>query len=85
MKETNHPRWAFIVDPIVGNGHALKTEKEIKKQVKLRNLTAEFVRSEKKGHASVLAEEMAKKGNPKRNSPSSTPLALAEGMPVATI
>lgn len=62
MKEVNHSRWAFIVNPVAGNGHALKTELEIKKQVKLRNLTAEFVRSKEKGHASQLAAELAQKG-----------------------
>lgn len=62
MKDSNQARWAFIVNPVAGGGHTLKTEKEIRKQVKSRNLTAEFVRSEEKGHASILAEELAKKG-----------------------
>ncbi|MBE0649487.1 MAG: diacylglycerol kinase family lipid kinase [Bacteroidales bacterium] len=62
MKETTRPTWAFIVNPVAGSGHALITEQEIKKQVKERNLTAEFVRSEKKGHATELASELAQKG-----------------------
>ncbi len=62
MKETDRPAWAFIVNPVAGSGHALKTEEEIKKQIALRSLAAEIVRSEAKGHATVLAEEAARKG-----------------------
>ena len=62
MKETNHPAWAFIVNPVAGSGHALKTETEIKKQIAARGLNAEIVRSEEKGHASTLAAAMAQNG-----------------------
>ncbi|MBN2614882.1 MAG: diacylglycerol kinase family lipid kinase [Bacteroidales bacterium] len=62
MKESTSPRWAFIVNPVAGGGHALTTEEEIRKQLKKRNLTAEFVRTKEHGHASLLAEELVNKG-----------------------
>ena len=62
MKETDQTRWAFIVNPVAGNGHALKAEEEIRKQLKKRNLTAPCVRTREHGHASILAEELANQG-----------------------
>ncbi|MBN2638239.1 MAG: diacylglycerol kinase family lipid kinase [Bacteroidales bacterium] len=62
MQNNSPNKWAFIINPVAGSGHALITEKEIEKQIDLRKLDAEIVRSLEKGHASKLASEMAHKG-----------------------
>jgi len=60
--ETDLMKWAFIVNPVAGNGYSLIVEKELIKQLEQRNIQAKLVRTEKHGHASQLAEELAKEG-----------------------
>jgi len=61
MNETTNPRWAFIVNPVAGNGKSLVVEKQLKIEIEKRNLIAETAPTERKNHASELAENFAKR------------------------
>jgi len=54
-------KWAFIVNPVAGNGASLIVEKELRIQLKKRNIVAEIVKTKRNGHASELAKELAQK------------------------
>jgi len=58
----NKNKWAFIINPVAGNGKSLIIEKELRKQIKERKIQGEIVFTERKGHASELAKEFAEKG-----------------------
>ncbi len=62
MEISKQPKWAFIVNPIAGNGNSLLVEQELVKQLKDRNIHEKIVRTEQKGHAIDLARELADKG-----------------------
>lgn len=54
--------WVLIINPIAGNGFAKKYDNTIKTKLKEFNVKADLVFTERKGHASKIAEEYAKKG-----------------------
>lgn len=54
--------WVFIVNPIAGNGFAKKYVPTLEEMLKQYNIDAELVFTERKGHASELAEQYAGKG-----------------------
>ena len=58
----NHRKWVFIVNPIAGNGYALTLVDKIRQMIALHHLDAEIVLTERKGHASELAEQYAARG-----------------------
>lgn len=58
----NSAQWAFITNPVAGNGRSLEVEKELTAQLKKRNIEARLVRTEKKNHAKTLAQEFAVQG-----------------------
>ena len=62
METSTQPKWAFIVNPVAGNGASLLVEQELQKQVKQRNIDAKIVRTKHYGHASELAKELADNG-----------------------
>jgi diacylglycerol kinase (ATP) len=62
MSETNQPKWAFIVNPVAGNGKTLIVEKELQIQLKQRNISAKIVKTHHKAHACQLAKELAEQG-----------------------
>ncbi|MCD6089926.1 MAG: diacylglycerol kinase family lipid kinase [Bacteroidales bacterium] len=62
MGQTNQTKWAFIVNPVAGNGISLLAEQELKKQLEKRNINAEIVHTQEHGHASILAKDLADKG-----------------------
>ena len=62
MEQTNPPKWAFIVNPVAGNGKSLVVEKELLKQLKQRNIDAKIVKTQQKGHASQLAKDLVEQG-----------------------
>ena len=62
MAPNQQPKWAFIINPVAGAGMALTIEKELKDQLKKREISAKRVRTEHKGHASELAKELAQEG-----------------------
>lgn len=55
-------RWAFIVNPIAGNGKAKRYGEVVNKIARSKNISPEIVFTEKKGHASVLAAELCQEG-----------------------
>ncbi|MEN8121732.1 MAG: diacylglycerol kinase family protein [Bacteroidota bacterium] len=62
METSNEPKWAFIVNPVAGNGISVLVEQELNKQLKERNISAKFNKTKQKGHASQLAKELAEQG-----------------------
>jgi diacylglycerol kinase (ATP) len=58
----NQRRWVFIVNPVAGNGYALTLVDKIRQMTALNNLDAEIVFTERKGHATELAEQYAASG-----------------------
>jgi len=62
MTKTEQPKWAFIINPVAGNGNSLIAEQELQKQLKQRNLSAKIVKTQYYGHASQLAKELADQG-----------------------
>lgn len=55
-------RWAFIINPIAGNGKARRYGDIINKIARSKNISPEIVFTEKKGHASELAARFCKEG-----------------------
>ncbi len=58
----NSTEWAFIVNPVAGNGHSLEAEMELIRQLQKRNIEAKLVRTEKKNHGKELAKALAEQG-----------------------
>lgn len=56
------PRWAFIINPIAGNGKARRYGEIISKVAQLKGISPEIVLTEKKGHATELATQLCKAG-----------------------
>ncbi len=58
-ENTKQIKYAFIVNPVAGNGKSLIVEQELHKQLKQRNINATIVKTQHKGHAMQLAKEFA--------------------------
>lgn len=54
--------WLFIVNPVAGNNFAGGYAVKVKEMVKKHNVNAEMVFTQRKGHATELAETYIKKG-----------------------
>lgn len=55
-------KWAFIVNPVAGNGFAPKLVDKIKEMVAKYELQAEIVFTKKNGHATELSQQFADQG-----------------------
>lgn len=55
-------KWVFIVNPVAGNGLALSLTDKIKEMISKHGLEADVVFTERKDHATELAQEYADKG-----------------------
>jgi diacylglycerol kinase (ATP) len=55
-------KWAFIANPIAGNGSGERIIPELKQKIKEFGIQAEIVMTERPGHASELAEKFASEG-----------------------
>ena len=55
-------KWVFIINPVAGDGFAGKTEGTIREKVSRYGVTADFVYSEKRGHATEIANRYAEQG-----------------------
>jgi diacylglycerol kinase (ATP) len=62
MEILQKKEWVFIVNPVAGNGFAIKYVPFVKAMLKENNIEAELVFTERKGHASELADTYARKG-----------------------
>ena len=58
----SNEKWAFIVNPIAGNGYAKKHLDEIKNKIRESGVDAEIAMTERKGHAVDLAVDFVDKG-----------------------
>ncbi|MBN1406463.1 MAG: diacylglycerol kinase family lipid kinase [Calditrichaceae bacterium] len=59
---TDNKNWVFILNPIAGNGFVKKYEDTIKEKLNEFGVDADLVYTQKKGHASQIADVYAKKG-----------------------
>ncbi len=55
-------RWAFIINPVAGNGYAGQFAETVKEMIKLHHLEAEITFTQRKGHATEIARVYADKG-----------------------
>jgi len=62
MTDTNDQKWAFIINPIAGNGFANTLVPKIEEMIKRHSLNAEIVYTMRSGHASELSEKYHAKG-----------------------
>ena len=62
MKSNPSAKWAFIVNPIAGNGYGEVILPLLKKKIDVFNVTGEIAVTEKHGHASQLAAKFAEEG-----------------------
>lgn len=60
MDQTN--KWVFIINPIAGNGYAMSLEDKIREKIKMLDLSAEVVFTERRGHATELSQHYADRG-----------------------
>ncbi len=54
--------WAFIINPIAGNGRAKRYVPRIEEAIKRHGVDAEMVYTGGKGHATALAEDFVRRG-----------------------
>lgn len=59
---TKMDQWVFIVNPVAGNGYAKETVPIIREQISKQGLEAEFVFTERVGHATELSASFADQG-----------------------
>ncbi|MBT4969640.1 MAG: diacylglycerol kinase family lipid kinase [Bacteroidetes bacterium] len=57
----NH-KWIFIINPIAGNGYGQEIKSILEKKVAEYNIPAEYVTTERKGHAGELSKKYADLG-----------------------
>lgn len=62
MEKLQQKEWVFIINPVAGNGFAGRYVPELTEMLKVYNVDAELVFTERKGHASDLANLYAGKG-----------------------
>ncbi len=62
MELLQKKEWVFIINPVAGNGYARLCVPDLKAALKEYNVDAELVFTERKGHASELANHYAGKG-----------------------
>jgi diacylglycerol kinase (ATP) len=55
-------KWAFIVNPVAGNGSGMDLLPSLKENIKKHGIVAEIELTERYGHAESLAEKFVKRG-----------------------
>jgi diacylglycerol kinase (ATP) len=60
--DSSQEKWVFIVNPIAGNGFAKKYSSVLQEMIKKYNIDGEMVFTERKGHATELADLYSEKG-----------------------
>ncbi|MCF8358507.1 MAG: diacylglycerol kinase family lipid kinase [Prolixibacteraceae bacterium] len=63
MEKGKNEKWVFIVNPIAGNNYAESIVPKIRQEIEKHKIDADIVLTERKGHATVLAEEAVKTGH----------------------
>jgi YegS/Rv2252/BmrU family lipid kinase len=59
---TDKKKWAFIINPIAGNGFAISLTGKLEEMISRYNLQADLVFTTKKGHATELSGQFMEKG-----------------------
>ncbi|MBT3751601.1 MAG: diacylglycerol kinase family lipid kinase [Bacteroidetes bacterium] len=62
MPKSTHEKWAFIVNPIAGNGSGEAIVPLLKEKIEHYSINAEIVMTERNGHATELSRELLAKG-----------------------
>ena len=62
MMAVKKKRWAFIINPIAGNGFGKIIVPEIQDKIRKFNIDAELVYTERSGHAAELSKSYLKRG-----------------------
>ncbi len=62
MEQQNKKEWAFIVNPIAGNGFGLSYLPTVKAMIEKYGILADVVLTERHGHATELAQAFADQG-----------------------
>ena len=62
MTEIKKEKWAFIVNPVAGNGRAKALIPDIEQKIKEYKIDGEIFLTERPGHASELSASLAEKG-----------------------
>ena len=62
MTEIKKEKWAFIVNPVAGNGRAKTLIPDIEQKIKEYKIDGEIFLTERPGHASELSASLAEKG-----------------------
>jgi diacylglycerol kinase (ATP) len=55
-------RWAFIINPVAGNGSAKTIVPKLEEMIRKNNINAELVNTERTGHATELSAKYLEKG-----------------------
>ena len=58
----NKDRWAFIINPIAGNGYAKTIVPKLEDMIRKNNISAELAYTERTGHATELSAKYLEKG-----------------------
>ncbi len=58
----SHKNWLFIINPVAGNGLAASYESVVKAMIEKHHLSAKIAFTERRGHATQLADEHVKQG-----------------------
>lgn len=58
----NKKKWAFIINPIAGNGFAISLTGKLEEMISRYNLQADLVFTTKKGHATELSRQFMERG-----------------------
>ena len=62
MTEINNERWAFIINPVAGNGYSETIVPILKQMIEKYKIDAEIILTERPGHAKELSEIYSTKG-----------------------
>jgi diacylglycerol kinase (ATP) len=62
MTELKKEKWVFIINPVAGNGFAKTIVPELEEKIRLNNIDAELVYTERSGHATELSARYLEKG-----------------------
>jgi YegS/Rv2252/BmrU family lipid kinase len=62
MQEVTKEKWVFIVNPVAGNHFGITMIPEIEKKIKEYDIDGLIVKTEAKGHATILSKSYAEQG-----------------------
>lgn len=60
--ELKNNKWVFIINPIAGNGFAKTLVPKLEEMIKIHNIDADLVLTERSGHATQLSQQFLENG-----------------------